>query len=172
MHYGEASIKRAVPLALALVSPSNPQVNLLDTLGKYSHDSDLEVAYNAIFAMGIVGAGTNNARLAQMLRQLASYYHKEPNCLFVVRIAQGLLHSGKGTVTVNPYYYSRMLMSPTAVCGLLASLFSFTDAKGLILGEAHYLLYSLFLSIYPRFLITLDEKLNSLVTTVRVGQVP
>jgi 26S proteasome regulatory subunit N1 len=43
---------------------------------------------NAIFAMGMVGAGTNNARLAQMLRQLAAYYHKEPSCLFMVRIAQ------------------------------------------------------------------------------------
>jgi hypothetical protein len=26
--------------------------------------------------------------LAQMLRQLAAYYHKEPNSLFMVRIAQ------------------------------------------------------------------------------------
>jgi 26S proteasome regulatory subunit N1 len=88
MHYGEPTIRRCVPLALGLLCASNPLVHVLDILSKYSHDNDQEVAINAIFAMGLVGAGTNNARLAQMLRQLAAYYHKEPNSLFMVRIAQ------------------------------------------------------------------------------------
>jgi len=88
MHYGEPVIRRSVPLALGIISASNPQLSILDTLSRYSHDNDLEVAMNAIFAMGLVGAGTNNAKLAQMLRQLASYYSKEADCLFVVRIAQ------------------------------------------------------------------------------------
>ena len=67
MHYGEPVIRKAIPLALGLLSASNPQLPILDTLSKYSRDNDLQVALNAIFAMGIVGAGTNNARLAQML---------------------------------------------------------------------------------------------------------
>ena len=79
MHYGEPVIRRAVPLALGYACASNPLVTVLDTLSKYSHDHDQEVALNAIFAMGLVGAGTNNARLAQMLRQLATYYGKDPN---------------------------------------------------------------------------------------------
>jgi 26S proteasome regulatory subunit N1 len=88
MHYGEPLIRRTVPLAYGLLCASNPLVNVLDILSKYSHDSDAEVAKNAIFAMGLIGAGTNNARLAQMLRQLATYYHKDPNFVFIVRIAQ------------------------------------------------------------------------------------
>lgn len=32
--------------------------------------------------------GTNNARLAAMLRQLAQYHAKDPNNLFMVRLAQ------------------------------------------------------------------------------------
>lgn len=32
--------------------------------------------------------GTNNARIAGMLRQLAQYYYKDANNLFMVRIAQ------------------------------------------------------------------------------------
>lgn len=88
MHYGEPVIRRTVPLALGILSASNPVLTIMDTLSRYSHDNDLQVAMSAIFAMGLVGAGTNNARLAQMLRQLASYYNKEPDCLFVVRIAQ------------------------------------------------------------------------------------
>src|ERR1700733_3195478 len=129
MHYGEPVIRKAVPLALGLVSASNPKLPILDTLSKYSHDNDLAVALNAIFAMGLIGAGTNNARLAQMLRQLAGYYHKEPDCLFMVRVAQGLVHMGKGTIGINPHWCDRQIMSRTAVAGLLATLIAFTDAK-------------------------------------------
>lgn len=129
MHYGEPIIRKTIPLAIGLVSASEPVLPILDTLSKYSHDNDLQVALNAIFAMGLVGAGTNNARLAQMLRQLAGYYHKEPDCLFMVRIAQGLVHMGKGTITINPFFSDRAIMSKPAVAGLLASLTAFTDTK-------------------------------------------
>ncbi|KAH9896953.1 26S proteasome regulatory complex non-ATPase subcomplex Rpn1 subunit [Cubamyces lactineus] len=170
MHYGEPIIRKAVPLALGLVSASNPQLPIMDTLSKYSHDSDLQVALNAIFAMGLIGAGTNNARLAQMLRQLAGYYYKEPDCLFMVRIAQGLVHMGKGTLTINPFWNDRTIMSRTAVAGLLATLTAFTEAKGFILDKYHWFLYFLVPSMSPRFLITLDEDLNNIPVSVRVGQ--
>jgi 26S proteasome regulatory subunit N1 len=130
MHYGEPIIRKSVPLAIGLVSASNPQLPILDTLSRYSHDNDLSVALNAIFAMGLVGAGTNNARLAQMLRQLAGYYQKEADCLFMVRIAQGLVHMGKGTIGLNPFFSDRSIMSRPAVAGLLATLTAFTDTKG------------------------------------------
>ena len=88
LHYGDSIIRRAVPLALSLLSTSNPQLPILDTLSKFSHDSDPTVARNAIFSMGLVGSGTNNARLAGLLRNLAQFYHKEPMDLFMVRLAQ------------------------------------------------------------------------------------
>ncbi|KAJ3225375.1 proteasome regulatory particle base subunit [Clydaea vesicula] len=170
MHYGELVTRRVVPLAFGLLCVSNPVVNVIDVLSKYSHDHDQGVAQSAIFAMGLIGAGTNNARLAQMLRQLAAYYHKEPSCLFVVRIAQGMIHMGKGTLTLNPFYANRSLMNPVAVSGLLTALVAFTDSKNTLLGSNHYFLYYLVPAMFPRFLITLDENLNSLSTTVRVGQ--
>ena len=46
-----------MPLALAILSASNPQLSIVDTLSKLSHDNDAEVSHNSIFAMGIVGAG-------------------------------------------------------------------------------------------------------------------
>ena len=60
---------------------------------------------------GIIGAGTNNARLAGMLRALSSYYYKEPTMLFLVRVAQGLVHMGKGLLTLNPYHTDGQLLS-------------------------------------------------------------
>jgi len=170
MTYGDPVIRTAVPLALGLISASNPQLSILDTLSKYSHDNDLAVALNAILAMGLVGAGTNNARLAQMLRQLAGYYHKEPDCLFMVRIAQGLVHMGKGTISINPFFSDRQILSKTAVAGLLATLVAFTDAKSFILDKSHWMLYFLVTAMYPRFLITLDDELNNKAVTCRVGQ--
>lgn len=129
LRYCEPTIRRAVPLALGLIAVSNPKLNILDTLSKFSHDSDAEVAHNSIFAMGLVGAGTNNARLAAMLRQLAQYHAKDPNNLFMVRIAQGLTHLGKGTLTLSPYHSDRQLMSPVALAGLMATLVAFLDVK-------------------------------------------
>jgi len=135
MRYGEPVIRRAVPLALAMVSVSNPQLTILDTLSKFSHDTDPEVAHNAIFGLGLLGAGTNNARLAAVLRQLAQYHAKDQNNLFMVRIAQGLVHLGKGTLTLNPFHSDRQLMSPVAVAGLLSVLVAFLDVKTTILGN-------------------------------------
>lgn len=64
-----------------------------------------------------------------MLRGLATYYYKEPNHLFLVRIAQGLVFLGKGTMTLAPYHADRTLMSPVAMAGLLAVLHSCLDFK-------------------------------------------
>ncbi|KAI9752325.1 MAG: proteasome regulatory particle base subunit [Chaenotheca gracillima] len=170
MHYGEANIRKAVPLAMGLISPSNPQMKVYDTLSRYSHDNDNDVAVNAIFAMGLLGAGTNNARLAQLLRQLASYYSRDQNSLFMVRIAQGLLHMGKGTLSISPFHTDRQVLSRVSAAGLLTVLVAMIDAKQFILAESHYLLYFLVVSMYPRFLVTLDEDMKPLTVNVRVGQ--
>ena len=169
MHYGEPHIRKAVPLAMGLISPSNPQMKVYDTLSRYSHDNDNDVAINAIFAMGMLGAGTNNARLAQLLRQLASYYHRDPNSLFMVRIAQGLVHMGKGTMSLNPFHSDRQILSQVAAAGLLTIMVSMIDAKNFVLADSHYLLYFLVTAMHPRFLVTLDENLKPLQVNVRVG---
>ena len=170
MHYGEANIRRAVPLAMGLLSPSNPQMKVYDTLSRYSHDNDNDVAINAIFAMGLLGAGTNNARLAQLLRQLASYYHRDQESLFMVRIAQGLLHMGKGTLSISPFHTDRQVLSRVSAAGLLSVLVAMIDAKQFVTDKSHYLLYYLVTAMHPRFLVTLDEDLKPLTVNVRVGQ--
>ena len=71
-----------------------------------------------------------------MLRQLAIYHSKDPNNLFCVRIAQGLTHLGKGTLTLCPYHNERQIMSPVAVAGLLSMLVSCLDVKNSELEQA------------------------------------
>jgi 26S proteasome regulatory subunit N1 len=170
LQYGTMNIRRATPLAMALLCISNPQVNMIDILSKLSHDPDSIVAQCAIFAIGIVGAGTNNSRLAGILRQLAGYYSMDDNQLFMVRIAQGLLHLGKGLMTLDPYQSARFLLSPVALGGILIVLHMMLDIDKLLHDHAHYLLYYLACAIYPRMLVTVDENLKPLPVQVRVGQ--
>lgn len=175
MHYGNPLIRRTVPLAMGLVSASYPQMKVFDTLSRFSHDPDLDVTQNAIYAMGLVGAGTNNARLGQLLRQLAQYYSKSPDSLFMVRIAQGILHLGKGTLSLTPFNTERSILNKVSLASLLTVSVALLDPQLFILSDSttetsHQMLYYLTPAVKPRMLVTVDEDLNPIKVNVRVGQ--
>mmetsp|Transcript_28416 Transcript_28416/g.45503 ORF Transcript_28416/g.45503 Transcript_28416/m.45503 type:complete len:952 (+) Transcript_28416:188-3043(+) len=170
IQYGDAAVRKAAPVGLALLHISNPKLNVTDLLGRLSHDSNEDVAQTASLALGIVGAGTNNARLAGQLRQLSSYYYKDPSLLFLVRVSQGLVHLGKGLLTLSPSHSDRSLNSNVALAGLIISAFTMLDMKHTILGKHHYMLYYLLVAAQPRMLMTVDEDGKPLPVSVRVGQ--
>merc|ERR1719329_116997 len=154
LQYGETTLRRAVPLALGLLHVSNPKVTIIDTLSKLSHDSDQDTAMGAIFAMGLIGAGTNNARLGGLLRQLAAYYAKDSNALFMVRISQGLIYMGKGLLSLNPLFSDRFLLDPVGLGSLLVVIHSVLHLKETILKNSHYLLFNIIPAMHPRWLVT------------------
>ena len=69
-----------------------------------------------------------------MLRGLSSYYAKDANGLHAVRLAQGLLHAGKGLLTLAPYHSDRQLLAPPALASLLALLLAGTDGAAALCG--------------------------------------
>jgi 26S proteasome regulatory subunit N1 len=170
LHYGELPIKRAVPLAVALLHISNPAFSVIDQLSRLSHDPDAELSQNAILGLGIVSAGTNNSRVAGLLRQLSEFYSKEAGHIFCVRIAQGLLHMGKGLMTLNPIHSDGMLTSGPALGAMLVLIHSCLDLKSTLLDKTHYLLYYLTCAMSPRMLITVNEDMSWRPVTARVGQ--
>ncbi|KAK8537230.1 hypothetical protein V6N12_043403 [Hibiscus sabdariffa] len=170
LQYGKPNIRRAVPLALGLLCTSNPKVKVINILSELSHDTDSEVAMAAVISLGLIGAGTNNACIVGMLRKFSRYYHEDDGLLFCVRIAQGLVHLGKGLLTLNPYHCNRFLLSPTAFAGLITLLHACLDMKTIILGKYHFVLYFLVLAMRPKMLMTVDENLEPLSVPVRVGQ--
>jgi 26S proteasome regulatory subunit N1 len=170
LHYCELPIKRAVPLALAVLHISNPEFAVIDQLSRLSHDPDPEISQNAIMGLGVASAGTNNARVAGLLRQLSEFYSKEAGHVFCVRIAQGLLHMGKGLLTLHPFHADRMLLSSPSLGGMLVLLHSCLSLKETLLDKSHYLLYYLTCSMNPRMLITVGEDMSWRPITVRVGQ--
>jgi len=90
---------------------------------------------------------------------------------YVVRLAQGLLHMGKGLVTLSPMHSDRMLSSPTALAGLLTVAFLGLDIQNTLCHhELGYMLYTIVCAMRPRSLCTLDEEGNQIKTGVRVGE--
>lgn len=57
LQYGGVAVRRGVPLCLALISSSAPKPAVVEVLSKLTHDPEPDVALNAIFALGLVGAG-------------------------------------------------------------------------------------------------------------------
>merc|ERR1712194_938037 len=169
LHYCESPIKRAVPLAIALLHISNPEFAIIDQLSRLSHDLDNEISQNAIIGLGIVSAGTNNSRVAGLLRQLSEFYSKEAGHIFCVRLSQGLLHMGKGLITLNPHHSDNMLTCGPALGAIMVLAQSGINMKDTILDKSHYLLYYLTCAMNPRMLITVNEDPSWRPVTARVG---
>jgi 26S proteasome regulatory subunit N1 len=88
--------------------------------------------------------GTNNSRIAEFLRQLATYYSKSANALFLVRIAQGLLYMGKGLMSLSPLHSDGFLIRPATLASLIVVVYSALFMKNTLLG---YLLKKVYITI-------------------------
>jgi 26S proteasome regulatory subunit N1 len=169
LKYGGQAIRKAVPVALGLLHVSNPEVTIVDMLSRLSHDTNVQVVKSALVALGIVGAGTNNARLASILRNLSSFYAKDAQLMFLLRSAEGLVHMGKGLLTIHPHHTDRQIQSKVGLAGLIIVLFSSLPTEPMVTDRHPYLLYYLVPAMYPRTLMTLNEEGNIIPTSVRVG---
>ena len=152
LHFSKSEKKRIVPIALAVLSLSNAKINVMDLLAKLAYDTDTEISHRAIICLGLVGAGTNNSRLADILRKLASYYNRQNDATLLIRLAQGLLYMGKGMLSIQPYYSERFLLSKVGMSGLIIFLVSILDINVSLLGKYHYFIYFLSLAMYPKSL--------------------
>ena len=170
LQFGDINIKKTVSLAIALLNLSNPKVTVIDSLTKFCYDTDKTVAMNAIFSMGLVSSGSNHSRVAGLLRSLAAYYNEETNPLFMVRIAQGLLHMGKGLITLDPVYSHKLLINSIGIAGVLTTLFAFTETEGLLCGKHQFLIFSLALAMKPKLIMTVDENLKPKDVQLMIGQ--
>lgn len=162
--------RRGLPLGLAMLNISNPEMPVIDTLSKLSHDSDAPTAQAAILGMGIASAGTNNARVATLLRNLSGYYHKDLSMLYIVRLAQGLTHMGKGMITLSPFKFDRAALSPVCIAGVLSFIHTAMDCEKTLLGDYHFMAFTLVPAMAPRMLLTVNDKVEKVDAQVRVGE--
>ena len=170
LHFATPENKRIIPLAIAVLHLSNPKIQVMDILQKLAYDSDSDLACKAILAMGLIGAGTNHARLADIFRKLAGYYYKDTNLVLCIRLAQGFLYMGKGMLTINPYYSEKFLFNKVSMAGILIFVTAMQDLKEYICGKYHFFTFYLALSMYPKMCFVLNDKLEPMPLNVRVGQ--
>ena len=104
-------IRRSVPLGLALLSASNPKLQVIDILSKFSHDHDAEVAHNAIFAMGIIGAGIFlDVHVTPSSHFLEILLHSSPLANIILLHIVGSLKSGHGVKRTTPREFFSLKM--------------------------------------------------------------
>lgn len=170
LQYSTGKQRRSAPIVLTIVGIVAPNTQIADMLYKLAFEEDQELAMRAIFGLGLAFGGSNNSRVAELLRNLAAYYVSENSLLFTIKVSLGLLFAGKGLVTFTPFYSDRFLYSKTGFGGIMAAIFLMFDMEELFVKNCHYILYYLSLAINPKFLFILDDKLESMKLNVRVGQ--
>jgi len=148
--------RRAVPVAAALLHASDPQLPVTELLSRLARDHDQAVATAACAALGVASAGSNHARVAGQLRGLAQWHARSPAPLFAVRVSQGLVHLGKGLLTLSPLHRAGAgpgaggLRAAPAQAALLAALFPLLRARETLCGRYHGLWYALAPALQPR----------------------
>lgn len=159
-----------MPLAIGLLYASDPEFSIIEMVSRLTHDSDDEICYNSILSLGLIGLGTNNSKIAGLLRQLNVYYAKDEKKLFLVRISQGLLHMGKGLVTINPLHSDFFLYNPVSISSLLAVIYGCLCSGSTIFMDLPHILFFIAPGVMPRMLMFLDENLENKGINIRVGQ--
>ncbi|KAF1744730.1 hypothetical protein MXB_1412, partial [Myxobolus squamalis] len=170
LQFGSLGVRRAVPVGLGILSASNPQISIIEILSKLSHDSDAIIACNAIIGLGMVAAGTNNSRVSNLLRNLNVFYYNESQHLFAVRLAQGLVHLGKGLMTMSPSRCEGDFLSPVSISSLIIHAVLSLDVTNTYLSIDPHMFFWLVPCMKFRGLVTYDKDMKMIPVSVRVGQ--
>lgn len=160
-------IQIALPMGLALLYSSNPKVEVTDTLKRCAHSGDISVVVSSIAALGIVSAGTNNSRVASSLEQMHSFYAKSNSTISILRLSQGLLHLGKGTLMLSPIISGSLC--PKSFTGLIGFALCFMEKNFRVLEKYFFLSLLLAQSIKTKYLISVNDNNQIVKRSVRVG---
>lgn len=167
LQLGTAGAKQAIPLAIALLHTSHPAPHVMSLLEKFTHSDDTVLSRSAVAAIGICGAGSNNARATSFLRELSSYYgQSSPNMVLVVRLSLSLLSLGKGLLSLSPLHCDNFCVDRAAICGLVTYCFTILSADDTLFKDGHFLPLLLAVAANPRLCMALDATTGEPMTDV------
>lgn len=156
-----------IPLCLSLLYASEPDVEIVDAFSRSINGSQ---PINTILGLGIVGAGTNNTRIQNLLETQYAYHAKNTKISSMLKIAQGLVCLGKGTLSLSPLAYDKTVILKRPLIGLLGLVTMFIYDNYPLLSKHSLLFYLLEQSIGNKFVVTLNQNLEYENVNVRVGR--
>jgi 26S proteasome regulatory subunit N1 len=155
-------LKARVPLAVALLYTSHPTLPIIDLLAKSAHDPDM--ASNAAIALGLVGLGTNHAKISAVLRDLWKYHvgvSKDAHIIFAIKLALGMLSTAKGLFTASPLHHHRQLLHQPTIASLLLFVTGMAVDSSWWPNVFPSFFYILMPALHPRLLVTLSDSVFS-----------
>ncbi|OQS54853.1 RPN1 [Ecytonucleospora hepatopenaei] len=167
LHLNNVHIKKTVPLCLSLLYASSNKQSVVEYLERSIHSPETEVS--AIVALGIVGAGTKNAKILQILSGAFGSMYKENVSSNALLYAQGLVNLGKGTLTISPLAYGDKIILDKSILGLLTTiLMLFTDDYACFADYSH-LMYGIVSAIRPKYVTGVQGEIKVGRSVERVG---
>lgn len=145
-------LKSIFPLCLALLYPSNPKTEVIDSLEKSLSNGEADC--NTLIALGIIGAGTRSSRILKVFDSNYNNIYKDARAMSALIISQGLVNLGKGVFTLSPLYYHDSIISYKPFIGLISTLFIFFDQS--VFPDFSYLCYLLSMAISPKYVCGYD----------------
>jgi len=147
-----------------------PKPEIIDVLVKYINNGELPIVINSILALGIIGAGTNNNRILDLLEEQKGIFRSHNPVLNVISISKGLITLSLGTHSISYTKYER-ITDGRAFCSLLVFLMLFFDIENyLILNDYPFLSYILTKAFNSKIVFVVDENLEFKNVEVGVGQ--
>lgn len=140
-------LKTVFPLCIALLYPSNPKSEIIDSLEKSLSGGEADC--NSLIALGIIGAGTRSSRILRIFDMNYGNLYKDQRSMSALIISQGLINLGKGLFTLSPFYYHNNIIADKPIIGLLSTLFLFFDQS--LFPDFSYLSYILSMSISSKY---------------------
>lgn len=156
-----------IPLCLALLFPSEPDPEIIDALSRSINN---ENPTSTIIALAVIGAGTNNTQIVQMIEQQFSYHSKNTKMVSLLKIALGIIACGKGTLSLSFSVYDKSILLKQNLIGMLGLFFLFIHENSPVLGKHSYLWYLLEQSVLNKQLYLVDRDLNMVKGNIRVGR--
>lgn len=181
MQYGSIYAKRACPLAIAVMNLSRPTPELTDMLFRMASQSEEGLSINAIIALGLIGCGSCNSRIAQSLRQLAdskylSMSHSETSremtnmIILAIKLSLGLVHCGRGLMHISvAHHHGKVISNPRLSC--IAALLLLLASNSKVIVRPKFTVYFFLIAgaLHPKYLVAVDAANKEQCNTFKTG---
>ena len=176
--FSSSEIRRITTLAIGFLYISKPTTDACEYMIKLTNDNDWIIIKNAIFSLGLIGAGTGNTRIQSSLKCLADYYSnkieklediskifksnfnifaiKVQSLVFIIRISQGLVNSITKKVLFSTFFVENFLNS-SKIFSLIYILYGFFYSKFIGFNSISILIFLLGLIVKTSLIMNIDN---------------